>query len=118
MKLSAIVGFLTLAVVIAGVVAALWQLDAGRKPQTGPAMERDLFGAPVPRSDAAQQSRTAELDQPPPSGDAIAPGAGPPAEERHQAAPPDAPPSAVPDPLAEPEPPAEPFEPPTITAYA
>lgn len=103
MKLSTIVGILTLVVVAAGIAAALWQLDTGREPLNELALERDLFGAPVPRNVPADQPRTAELDQqsPPDSADVA--------------------PSDIPDPLAEPAPsaePAEPFVPPRITASA
>ena len=103
MKLSTIVGILTIVVVAAGIAAALWQFDTGRKPLNELALERDLFGAPVPRNDPTAQPRIAELDQQPPPDSA------------------DAAPSDIPDPLAEPKPPtepAEPFVPPRITASA
>lgn len=110
MKLSTIVGILTLVVVIAGVAAALWQLDTDNKPRIDPALERDLFGAPVPRSDPAHQPRNTDIAE-----------AAPLPEEMHHATPEDAAPLDIPDTPVEPElpdEPVEPFVPPKITAYA
>jgi len=112
MKLSTIVGILTLLVVVAGIAAALWQSDAGRTSESSPALQRDLFGAPLLRGDDTPQPSAA------PSEDLSADVDAPLPEEPHRDKPDDAPAIGIPELPAEPEPPAEPFEPPQITAYA
>ena len=118
MKLSTIVGILTLLVVIAGIAAALWQSEPARKQQRAAAMERDLFGAPVPRSDPAGPPQAAQPPAQAPDTAADAPAAEEPLrrEMHHNPAEQTLAPD-VPTP-PEPEMPAEPFEAPKITAFA
>ena len=112
MKLSTIVGILTLLAVLAGITVALWQREAVHAPRSGMSTERDLFGAPI------VQQEPAELD---PDRNADSPGdSAPLPEETHHAAPADAP-LEMPDLPGESQPPdaaAEPFMAPEITAYA